>query len=261
MVEQSKGKGEEVLSNEERAAETSGEAFLIADFEFMGDYTQETLRLGDKRVDVLLALSTAVYGGIVALCAGNSANVTAALWLALISSLGLSITGWFTFTHLLECNILVCEYARALNRIRAYFSDTYPRLKKYLLMPTSHEHPKYNWRGSGEVVIEVINSLSIGLFASIGSVFLRKARWIDVPIDLNAMKIGIPVFVIVAIAAGCLHVQYALKLFQSAESDAARIRANDKGLFASHERLSIVAAHRHALKAVRTQETESTTDS
>ncbi len=230
-------------------AEEPGQTFLLADFGFMANYTQESIRLADKRVDVLLTLSIAVYGGIVAL-SSQTVNRLAPLGLALVSSMGLGVIGWFTFKSLLEQNILLCEYARALNRIRAFFATRYPFIKQYILMPTSFRHPRYDWRSSGEVIVEVVNCLSAGVFAASSVAFLCLLGFTTYDLDSRSLYWAVPAFLLSSVLAWSLQIQYARKLFDFAEKDASDLRSSDDVLFASHEKLSLHSAHQRAARAL-----------
>jgi hypothetical protein len=234
---------------EKQVSKDDGEAFLLADFQFMAAYTQESLRLADKRVDVLLALSTAVFGGIIALSAASSTNLFALLVLALFSSIGICIAGFHTFKALLESNILMCEYARALNRIRAYFCQAHPDIREFVMMPTSHTHPPYDWRSSGEAVIELINSLSFGIFFAIIGIFCWCAAMKTTVIDVKSMTVAVPVFTMFVAFAWFSQRYYASEVFKHAETSASKIRKNDK-LFASHQELSLASAQKQGWKAL-----------
>ena len=228
-----------------------GEEFLLADFEFMANFTQESLRLADKRVDVLLALSTAVYGGIIVLSAASSTKLIAVLCLAFFSSLGLAVAGWYTFNDLLMNNLLMCEYARALNRIRKYFADKYPNIKSYVMMPTSHEHPPYNWRSSGEAIIELINSLSIGVICGVLGVLVQCFRTKQFEIGLDSLYVAVPCFVVFGLLFLLVQRLYASHRFKVAEASASSVRANDADLFASHQQLAFVSGQKRASKVLQ----------
>jgi hypothetical protein len=242
-------------SDSNRHESSDGEDFLLADFQFMASYTQESLRIADKRVDVLLALSTAVFGGLIALSAATSTDRIALLYLALFTSFGLTIVGGFTFRDLLVNNMLMCEYARELNLIRKYFAERYSHIQPFVMMPTDPHHPKYNWRSSGEAIIETINSLSGGIFFATCSVLFQHFIFDRSPTEPTSMLVAAIVFA--ALAAGAFFLQYrkARKMFGDADASASEERANGE-FYASHQRLSFTSGKKKLPKGSSKEEVD-----
>jgi hypothetical protein len=109
-------------------------------------------------------------------------------------------------------------------------------------MPTSERHPPFNWRSSGEVVIEVINCLSFAVFVATSVALLGVIVHRGELPDQSSLRWAIPVCLIASAMAWFVQVGYALDLFDSTENGATKIRSDDGKLLASHEKVFLACA-------------------
>jgi hypothetical protein len=138
-----------------------GVQFLLADFESIRSFKEQSVLIGDRRIDIFLALTTALTGGLCLLVTAKI-DPRLILFLTLCSSGGMFVIGLFTFFQVIDRDISIVNYIHAINCIRGYFSEKYPDIIPYLLLPTDKMFPKYNWKPSNRGIPMTINGLLVG---------------------------------------------------------------------------------------------------
>lgn len=201
-----------------------GEKFLIEEFNSLRSFKEQSVLIADKRADSLLTLASAFVAGL-GLLSQTKIDTENLLTIAAIGTLALLLIGTITFKQVIDRDILIVDYIRAINRIRAYFAEHAPQIQSFLLMPTSHEFPTYQWQSSNRRVPMVINGISIGVFVIVSDM-LMEGR--DAP-TLILSAIGI----ISALLFYNVQSLYARRLFQFAEQKARERRT--VSLFDSHQ--------------------------
>lgn len=160
----------------------------------------------------------------VGLLSQSSIDGRSFLLVTLLGSLSLLAVGIVVLRQVIDRDILIVDYIRAINRIRKYFAEEAPQLQPFLLMPTAHEYPPYRWPSSNRQIPMVINSLSAGMSAVVIDLLVQPGA----PLTLAPVLIGGALFLVVYI----LQIAYANRLFDRAERKARESRS--ASLFESH---------------------------
>ena len=202
-----------------------GSQFLLAEFNSIRSFKEQSVSIGDKRVDVFLTLSSALIAGL-GLFSQSGIDPYIFLIIALCGSFGLFVIGLVTYHQVIDRDILIIDYIRAINRIRGYFAEHAPHIQPYLLMPTSLTFPKYNWQSSNRRIPMVINGFSFGALCALSSLLVRNTTTSDF--------ISIASLIIAFLLMYGFQEIYARKIFNKAEVKARESRT--VSLFESHER-------------------------
>jgi len=189
----------------------TGKQFMLAELENVRAFKEQGVTIGDKRVDVFLTMASALVAGL-GLLSQTGINGRSFLFVALGGSLSLLVIGITVFRQVLERDILLVDYIRYMNRIRFYFAERAPHLKPFLLMPTSHNFPKYDWQSSNRRIPMVINAISLGVAAAIVSMLLKKHEYPEF------FEVGIAT--ILFVLGYLLQEYYARRFFLRAEAKA-----------------------------------------
>ena len=201
-----------------------GIQFLLAEFNSIRSFKEQSVSIGDKRVDVFLTLSSALIAGLGLFSQSGIAPQTF-LIIALCGSLGLLVIGLVTLYQVIDRDILIVDYIHAINRIRGYFAEHAPHIQSYLLMPTSVVFPKYNWQSSNRRIPMVINGFSAGALCALSSLLVRNTTTPDF--------ISIASLIIAFLVMYGFQEIYARRIFKQAEIKAHESRT--VSLFESHE--------------------------
>ena len=122
------------------------------------------------------------------------------------------VTSMLAFKQVLDNEILIIDYIRAINRIRSYFVENAPYIKPFLLMPTSSDYPKYGWRSSLRYIPILLSSLSFGIATTI---IVSSVRCVVLPNIVN-ISLSIVAFILIYIS----HITYAKFYFKKADKKA-----------------------------------------
>lgn len=201
-----------------------GVQYLLADLETLREFFKEHVEIGEKRIDVYLAICSATIGGLVVLSQSDIEG-RAFVYIALAVAFGLLVLGLVTYRQVIDRDILVIEYIRAINRIRRYFAEQAPQIKPYLLMPVSHEYPRYDWHSSNRRVPVVVNSLCVSLIVVLAILLMGDTT---MP-DLRSWILALIGFVVTYFS----HLAFANRIFTRVEKAAREVR--EQRLFATHD--------------------------
>lgn len=116
--------------------------FLIVEFETIRDFVLDTKETGNKRINFLVGMGTAI-GGLLIFFFKDYHKL---LFYKLIFTVTFGVLFIFAldvFLHMVNRRIVTIEYLRAMNRIRRYFLDRNGEIEKYLYFPTSDKEPPY----------------------------------------------------------------------------------------------------------------------
>src|SRR5579862_2318853 len=94
---------------------------LLAEFEALREFKEQDTSIGDKRIDVLLTLAAGLGAGL-GLLSQSGMDPRAFLFLAGFAAFGLLVIGLSTLAEVIDRNIDVVDYLRAINRIREHFA-------------------------------------------------------------------------------------------------------------------------------------------
>ncbi len=141
--------------------------FLLEELETLRSLRSNMNSLGESRVNILLAVSGGLFGLALFKLSSNSQEEVSFLINGVVL-IGLLFLGLITFGRTIERDINIKIYTRGLNRIRNYFANQDPPLKKHLILPIYDDQPKFNTLGlsnnfigqffSLESMVVIINS-------------------------------------------------------------------------------------------------------
>jgi len=162
------------LSSSARENVELGAQFLLADFDNLRQYKEQSDSLSDKRTDVLITLTSGLGAGLVFLFQSLT-NKATILPVAFVVTLAVFLMSIVTLRQIVSAEINSTEYIRAANRIRAYFADAAPHIQAYLLAPIRHDYPRFGRASRNRAVVLGIASVSAGTLAGIGDFSSRRA--------------------------------------------------------------------------------------
>jgi hypothetical protein len=200
--------------------------FLLADFEALLKLKEESVKVSDRRIDVLLAIISAVGAGLAILSQTHIAPRDF-LYVAAFGLLGLATLSITTYRQTINRDILTADYIRALNAIRSFFAERSPLIQPYLLMPVSSDVPRYGRHSQARQTTVVINSLLVGVGAAV--IYLLIAGMTSVDLIALGIASGSAAFTFATLTG------FAYLLYSLAERKA-RTRAA-QSTFALHERV------------------------
>jgi len=191
--------------------------FMLAEFETLRCLRSDMNSVGESRVNILLV---AVSGGLVGLALLNESSGLKEVFPLItgVVLVGLFLLGLITFGRTIERDINMKLYARGLNRIRRYFVQLDPDLRKYLLLPISDDQPRFGtmgWLPSGgqvfslESMVAVINSTIVTVAVS--------AFAVRIP-ELENLQVGIVILAFLVVCGA--HYRYMSNRFKQAENQA-----------------------------------------
>ena len=185
--------------------------FLLPEYESLRQFREQNVAIADKRVDVLLALSSGLIA-VLGLLFQNFTSVRDFIIVAIVGLSWLLVIGITTLKQVIERDIVIVDLIRSLNKIRAYFGDRAPHIQSHLLMPATQNFPRYDWQFSNIPIPIFINGLTVaGLFLGcrlwFGGISLA---------DEISFWLGITTFVVVC----CLQALYANIVFVRARKKA-----------------------------------------
>ncbi len=145
--------------------------FMIAEFNLLESAKENLASEQESRGNFFLAV---VSGSLIALGVLGQLGIPTDLsaTIAFIVLVVLAVLGMSTFYQSLRRNFRLIFYTRGLNRIRHYFVDQDPSIRKYLILETNDQYPPYQVQlGDQSQLISVINSALI--CACIAGVLLK----------------------------------------------------------------------------------------
>ncbi|HEX9038017.1 MAG TPA: hypothetical protein VF808_13615 [Ktedonobacterales bacterium] len=168
-----------------------GDEFMLAEFENMRYFHEEDTSISERRVDVLLAVTSGMAAGL-ALLAQTGIDAQFLLTLAIVGCVGLLLIGVPTFFDTLRRDVNAVDYIHALNAVREYFAMRAPAIVPYLLEPTYRHFPRYGSLSSSRRASAVLNSLA----AAALDVALRMLAFHQRRPDIGAAIVGIAVMLL-----------------------------------------------------------------
>lgn len=201
-----------------------GTKFLLEEFNAVRSFKEQSVAIADRRVDSLLTFASALVAGL-GFFSQFDVSTESFLLIVEIGVLGLLLIGIITFKQVVDRSVLIVDYIRSINRIRAYFAERAPQIQPYLLMPVSHDFPSYQWQSSNHRVPMVINGIAVGTAAIVGKMLFSESA----SPGLILLDIGI----VATLLTYNLQSLYARRIFRVAEQKAREKRT--VSLFASHQ--------------------------
>lgn len=139
--------------------------FMLSEMERTSKRWAHADQMAESRLNVLVTITSGA-SGILLLLSQLKTAVSDFLAVALVVFAAVWLLGLITFIRILERDLTVVGYIRAINRARRFFVDNAPSIQKYLAFPAVDSEPKYTRLGARvglRTVSEIICSLAFGL--------------------------------------------------------------------------------------------------
>ena len=151
--------------------EKRSEDFLLEEYRTMAESFWRNEEAGERRVNFLITLVTAVIGAIVALINQSDLTRETVYFAALFALLSLLIFGVVTLWRLIRRNRVTDEYKRAMDLVRNFFRGQDERLREYEPFPAKGRRVP----GTGGLVdtVSVVNSLVVMAIAILFGLLFR----------------------------------------------------------------------------------------
>lgn len=203
---------QETTTNEPSQEELElGAKYLLAELESIRGFKEQSVAIGDKRVDFFITLTSTVLAGLGVL-SQVKVDSQSFLFITLLSGLVLLPIGLIVVRQVIDRDILIVDYIRAINRIRAYFAEKAPHIQPFLLMPTVPSYPTYSWQSSNRRIPMIMNGLTASTIITVITLSIRQL----LTLDTNAVVLGAVTFAMMYIAQE----MYARRLFGEANTKA-----------------------------------------
>lgn len=202
-----------------------GGEFLLAEFENLRVFIQRSEDFISRSADVLTALVTALGAGL-ALLSQTSHGSREFLYVSVFAIGTVLSISLIAFHQSIKRDVQATNYIRAMNRIRAYFAHRLPHIRPYLIMPITHNYPRYGSRSRGREVIIALNSLMLSTLIVMIDLLLGKV----VILDAHTFILGSVSFVIIT----SLQIIYSKVLFFRAEKKSRKYQTKDEELLGSY---------------------------
>ncbi len=124
-------------SSEPNVSNSDSKEFMIAQYAALSDSFWRNEELGERRVNFLIALVTAVTGALVTLAGVQGRKLEDLLLPSIPAATVLLLLGAVTWRRMLKRNLVTDEYKRAMNLVRRWFEADNPQLEAYRPFPYS----------------------------------------------------------------------------------------------------------------------------
>src|SRR3954454_19513550 len=132
--------------------------FLLAEHRYFSDSFWRNEESGEKRVNFLITLATAVLAAVVALASNHGSLTTKQIsGFALAACLGLLVVGVLTFRRMLHRNRATDQYKAGMDLIRCYFGAWDRGLSGY--EPFAASAPRAFGKGGLTDLVAVVDSV------------------------------------------------------------------------------------------------------
>ncbi len=208
-----------------------GAEFLLTDFQQLGAFMERAEAFISRSADILVALVSGLAAAIAFLPQSIYAKqIPIIMMFAIIAVLTM---GLLAFRQAVRRDIQVTNYARAMNRIRAYFAEHAPPIQQYVMMPVVHTYPVYGRRARGREVILGLNSLLVGSFVIAVNAQFGTPK---IP-SLDSVQILVGEFVVSFVIVFLAHYIYAKFSFMRAEHRSSNASNRPQGLYGIYSEL------------------------
>lgn len=169
--------------------------FLLAEYETIRSFKEQSEISTDRRLDVLLSLVT-ILGAALGFLSQQIPR-SDFLVVALLTLSSLIIISIYTFRQVINRDILTADYSRALNRIRHFFAVENPDtlfIGRYILMNTGFDVPRYGQHSKSRETVVIIISLLFAALVEIARFLLFPSTSLDalltLTVTLDAFEVG-----------------------------------------------------------------------
>jgi len=140
--------------------------FMLSELERLSERWTRANEMAEARMNQLLTIASGA-SGVLLLLSQLKIAPTDFLGVALATFAIVWLLGLLAFLRILQRNITVIGYVRAINCLRHFFVDNDPSIERYLAIPITDSEPKYTSVGArrfgARTVTAIISSLAFGL--------------------------------------------------------------------------------------------------
>jgi hypothetical protein len=150
--------------NKERAID-----FLLVEYDLHYEEKKRNNEVGTTRLNFFITLTSSVLGGLVVVGGVGAFTVEQIQIIAILALLFLSLVGWGTLRSIVKRSISLDQAIRAMGRIRAYFIELDPGIKKHLTWsdidePTPHIGAyRSTVRTTAHTIVSILGAMIVGL--------------------------------------------------------------------------------------------------
>lgn len=144
-------------------------AFLLAEYDQINEERRRSRSEGPNRLNFFLTIASSVLGGLVLLAQVGTIPDTEMQGIAILALLFLCLVGWDTFIFSVSRDVGTDYNLRAMARIRRYFTDNDPSLRRYLSWQEHDDPTPYIARNASSVrsTTQAMLSIFCGLISGL----------------------------------------------------------------------------------------------
>jgi cytochrome c biogenesis protein CcdA len=143
--------------------------FLLVEYNLHYQEKKRNNEIGTTHLNFFITLTSSVLGGLAVIGGFGTFTTEQMQIIAVLALLFLSLVGWGTLRSIVQRSISLDKASRAMARIRAYFSQLDPAIKKHLTWsdvdePTSHIGVyRSTVRTTAHTILSILAAMAIGL--------------------------------------------------------------------------------------------------
>lgn len=148
-------------------------AFLLAEYDQINEERRRSRSEGPNRLNFFLTITSSVLGGWVLLAQIGTIPNTQLQGIGILALLFLCLVGWDTFIFSVSRDVGTDYNLRAMARIRRYFTDQDPSLRRYLSWQEHDDPTPYITRNASSVrsttqaMLSIFCGLIVGIFLNL----------------------------------------------------------------------------------------------
>jgi len=140
--------------------------FMLSELQRVSERWAHVDQMAENRINTYISITSGA-SGILLVLSQLKVDVSNFLVVALVTLLAIWLLGLVTYVRILERDLTVVGYIRAINRLRRFFVDNAHNIAQYLTFPATDSQPKYTTLGGRlglRTVAAIICSIAFGLF-------------------------------------------------------------------------------------------------
>lgn len=173
--------------------------FLLAEFETLRELRAKTIEWGEGRANLYLTIAAGA-AGLLTLTNQFTSDPLSLYLTSFAILIGLFLLGVLIFARLVTREILVTNYTRGINRIRRYFLELDPSIRKYLILPASDDTPKYYSvrpkKAGLRTIVGLIVSIDAAALTSILFSFISGSHEISWPQVVSSIVVLVVTYIL-----------------------------------------------------------------
>ncbi len=143
--------------------------FLLVEYNLHYEEKKRNNEVGAIRLNFFITLTSSILGGLVLLGGIGVFTIEQIQMITILALLFLSVVGWGTLRSIIQRSLSLDQTVRAMARIRAYFTNLDPDIKKHLTWPDVDKPTKHiggyrsSVRTTAHTIVSIQGALVVGL--------------------------------------------------------------------------------------------------